>query len=279
MRNSVNDSRRGGALSSMLRVDMRRMLRSRVFYIILAVALLTPIVMTVMLTAMDGNESVNQQTGEVTVLEGPESAWESIGAFPTVGTDTEGGEADALGAGGMDILSMCNINMVFMGVAVFVCLFVCEDFRSGYAKNLFAVRAGRGEYAISKIAVGSLCGALMLICYFAGGMLGGAISGLSFALEGGIGAGNIAMCMIAKIFLVSVFVSIFTVISICARQKTWLALCLSLGGGMLLFMMVPMVTPLASGVLNVVMCLGGGALFSVSFCAIGRAVLRSVSLV
>ena len=77
----------------------------------------------------------------------------------------------------------------------------------------------------------------MLIAYFIGSMLGGAIAGLSFALHG-LNAGNIVMCMLAKIFLMPVFVSIFTLISVAAKQKAWLAICGSLGGGMLLFMMV-----------------------------------------
>jgi hypothetical protein len=43
---------------------------------------------------------------------------------------------------------------MFMMVCVFVCLFICEDFRSGFAKNLFTVRAQKGDYVVSKI----LCG-------------------------------------------------------------------------------------------------------------------------
>ena len=35
-----------------------------------------------------------------------------------------------------------------------------------------------------------------------------------------------------EIFLMLVFVSIFTLISIGAKQRTWLAICGSLGGGM-----------------------------------------------
>lgn len=283
MSGNIKQAGRSGMLSSMLRADIRRMLKSRLFYIMPAVALLVPVIMTVMLTAMDGKETVNQQTGEVTVMEGPESVWESIGSLPSsgdeIGSENGVGEDGTDSMAGMDMLSMCNINMVFMGVAVFVCIFVCDDFRSGYAKNLFTVRAGRGEYAWSKVIVGSACGALMLICYFLGGMLGGAVSGLSFALCDGMSVQSIVMCMLSKIFLVSVFVSIFTVISICARQRTWLAICLSLGGGMLLFMTVPMITPLTAGILNVILCLGGGVLFSAGLCAVGRAVLRRVHLV
>ena len=142
-------------LRSMLKVDFRRMSKSRLFYILLACALIMPILMTVMMSMMDGSVSVNPQTGEETIMQGPENAWQNIGTLP-------GGEA----MGGMDIFAMCNINMMFMVVAVFICLFISDDFRSGYAKNLFTVRAGKTDYVISKTIAGFVCGALMLILYF-----------------------------------------------------------------------------------------------------------------
>ena len=88
-----------------------------------------------------------------------------------------------------------------------------------------------------------------MIAYFIGAMLGGIISGLSFDL-GTLNVGNIVMCMIAKIFLMLVFIAIFVLISVSAKQKTWLALCGSLGGGMLLFVMISMITPLNSTMMN-----------------------------
>jgi len=256
----------GKRVKSMLKVDARRMFRSKLFYILIACALLLPIVMTVMMSMMDGSVSVNPQTGEESVMQGPENAWQNIGTLP--------GEP----LGGDEIFMMCNINMAFMGVAVFVCLFISDDFRSGYAKNLFTVRAKRGEYVVSKTISGFLCGAFMLIAYLLGSVLGGAISGLSFDLHG-LNAGNIVMCMIAKIFLMLVFVSIFTLISVAAKQKAWLAICGSLGGGMLLFMTVSLITPLGSTLLNVALCLVGGALFALGLGAISRVVLKKTSLV
>lgn len=269
-------------IKSMIKVDFRRAFGSRLLYIVLAVALFVPIVMNVMLTMMDGQESVNQQTGEVTVMEGPESVWESIGTLPEDSTAPDSapsaeGDAAAMG-GGMDVLSMCNINMMFMGVVAFICLFISDDFKCGYAKNLFTVRAEKWDYVISKTLVGFVAGALMLILYFVGAMLAGAITGLSFEL-GTLTAANIFMCMLAKIFLMLVFVSIFTLISIAVKQKTWLSVCLSLGGGMLLFMMVSMITPLNSGAVNVILCLVGGALFAIGLGAVSNAVLKKTALV
>ena len=253
-------------VKSMLKVDFRRMFKSKLFYILIACALVIPILMTVMMSMMDGSVSVNPQTGEETVMQGPENAWQNIGTLP--------GEP----LGGDEIFMMCNINMMFMVVAVFICLFISDDFRSGYAKNLFTVRAKRGEYVVSKTLSGFICGALMLIVYLVGSMLGGVISGLSFDLHG-FNAGNIVMCMVAKIFLMLVFVSIFTLISVAAKQRAWLAICGSLGGGMLLFMMVSMITPLGSTIINVVLCAVGGALFALGLGAISKAVLKKTSLV
>lgn len=253
-------------LFSMLKVDFRRMLRSALFYIILAVALFTPILMTVMMTMMDGSVSVDPQTGVETVMEGPENVWQNIGTLP--------GEP----LGGDEIFMMCNINMMFMGVCVFVCLFISEEFRSGYAKNLFAVRSRKSDYIISKTLAGFVCGALMLIAYFIGAVIGGAVSGLSFDLHG-LTAANLLMCLLSKILLMPVFVSIFTLISVAAKQKAWLSICGSLGGGMLLFMMVSMITPLSSTVTNVVLCLVGGIAFAVGPGAIGNAVLKKTALV
>ena len=256
----------GKRVKSMLRVDFRRMFKSKLFYILIACALVMPILMTVMMSMMDGQESVNQQTGEITILEGPENAWQNIGTLP--------GEP----LGGDEIFMMCNINMAFMAVAVFVCLFVSDDFRSGYAKNLFTVRAKRGEYVVSKTIAGFICGAFLLVAYLVGSILGGAISGLSFDLYG-LNAGNIVMCMLSKILLMLVFVPIYVLISVAAKQKAWLAICGSLGGGMLLFMMVSMITPLASTILNVVLCAAGGAMFAFGLGAISKVVLKKTSLV
>lgn len=256
----------GKRVKSMLKVDFRRMFKSKLFYILIACALVMPILMTVMMSMMDGLVSTNPQTGEETIMEGPENAWQNIGTLP--------GEP----IGGDEVFMMCNINMMFMAVAVFICLFISDDFRSGYAKNLFTVRAKRGEYVVSKTLSGFICGALMLIAYLVGSILGGAISGLSFDLHG-LSAGNIVMCMLAKIFLMLVFVSIFTLISVAAKQKAWLSICGSLGGGMLLFMMVSMITPLGSTIINVALCAAGGGLFALGLGAISKVVLKKTSLV
>ena len=282
MQNAVKfeKSRFTSRLGTMLKVDFLRMFKSRTFYIILATALLVPVVMTVMLVMMDGSVSTDPQTGKETVMEGPEYVWESFGTVPSTDPAPEQDQQDGAAMGGeMDVLAMCNINLVFMGVSVFICLFIADDFRSGYAKNLFTVRARKGDYVISKTLAGFVCGALMLILYAVGAMVSGLAMGLKFDLVGGMTLGNFVFCMLAKILLMLVFVAIFTLLAVLAKQRSWLSICLSLGGGMILFMMIPMITPLSASVVHVVVCLIAGILAALGLGLIDNLILKKTSLV
>lgn len=200
-------------------------------------------------------------------IEAFDNVWQTIGSVS--------GEGAAMS---MDLTGMCNINLVYFFAAVLVCIFVSDDFRSGYAKNLFAVRAKKSDYVISKTLTGFIGGAFMILAFFVGAMLGGAISGLPFD-TGIAGTNGIVMCLLSKIFLIAVFVPIYVLMSVIGKQKLWLALVGSLMVSMLLFMMIPMLTPLDAGIMNVIMCLAGGALFSVGIGIISNKVLSNTSLV
>lgn len=257
----------GKRLKSMLKVDFRRMFTMPLIYIMTGICLVIPILILVMTTMMDGTVSVDPNTGAQTTIEAFENAWQIIG--------TVSGEGSSMS---MDLTSMCNINLLYFFTAVLVCLFVSEDFKSGYAKNLFTVRAKKSDYVISKTLVGFVGGACMLFAFFTGAMLGGAISGLPFD-AGEAGAGGIVMCLISKLFLMAVFIPIYLLMSVAAKQRTWLSLVVSLGAGMLLFMMIPMLTPLDSTVMNAALCLAGGALFSVGLGSVSSVILKKTSLV
>lgn len=257
----------GKKLKTMLAVDFQRMFKSPIFYIMVGVAFVIPALILVMTTMMAGTVSVDPTTGAETVMEAFENVWQSLGPVS--------GESAGMS---MDLTSMCNINMMYFLAAVLVCIFVSDDFRSGYAKNLFTVRANKTDYVISKTLIGFVGGAAMLIAYFVGTMLGGAISGLPFDL-GTLTVGNIVMCMLSKVFLMLVFVAIFVLVSIVTKQKLWASIVGSLGASMLLFTMIPMMTPLNSGLMNVIMCLIGGGVFSIGLGAVSNMVLKKTSLV
>ena len=255
-------------LKSMLKVDFRRMFTMPLFYIMIGISIVIPILILVMTTMMAGTETIDHVTGEPKVMEQMfTSVWQAIAIIP--------GQNDGMS---LDITTMCNIDMMFFAVAVLVCLFVSDDFRSGYSKNLFTVRSNKVDYVISKTLVGFVCGVAIILAYFVGAMLGGAIAKLSFELVG-VSAMNVVMCMLSKFFLVAVFVPIFLVMSIVGKQKTWLSMILAFGVSMLLFMMITSISPLNSTIMNVILSLAGGLSFSIGIGSISNLILKKSSLV
>lgn len=268
----------GERLRRMLRVDFRRLFRTKLIYILLGACLVAPILIMVMTTMMDGTISKNPQTGEETVIEGFDNAWQIIGSVNGESTESDTTADAAAAMGGMDMMSMCNINMLYFAVAALVCIFVAEDFRSGYAKNLFTVRAGKGGYVASKTIVCCVGAALMVLCFCCGAMIGGAVSGLSFDMEG-FSVTNLVFCILSKIVLVAVFVPIYVVMSVIAKSRLWMSLLLSLMTGMFLFMMIPMLTPLNATAMHLILCAAGGGMFGFGLGAVSRVILSKTSLV
>jgi len=256
-------------LLSMLGVDFRRMFTSSLFYLMMGISLVMPILILVMTTMMDGTVSVNPQTGVESVIEGFDNVWQIIGAVAVSGDSAQMME--------MDITSMCNINMMFFVVAVFVCVFVSADFNSGYAKNLFTVRSKKCDYIISKSLASFVAGASMFISFFVGAMIGGVVSGLPFALND-VNVANIFWCMLSKIFLVGIFTSIYVLASVIAKQKLWLSLLLAFGIGMLMFTIAPIITPLNSTVVNAILCFVGSCLFNFGIGFGSKVILDKTSL-
>lgn len=254
-------------IKTMLGVDFRRMFTAPLFYIMLGISFVIPILVIVMTTMMDGSVSVDPNTGAETVIEGFKNVWQIIGI--------KTGDNSSMS---MDITSMCNINLMYFIIAVLVCIFVADDFRSGYAKNLFTVRADRKEYVVSKSVVCFVSGASMIFAFFVGAMLGGAMMSLPFDLNG-VTAGNILMCLLSKMFIVGIFTSIYVFAGVVAKQKLWLSILLSLGIGMLFFTMVPMITPLNSGLVNVILCLIGTGLFGTGIGIGSYYILKKVSII
>ena len=136
-------------LSSMLKVDIHRMGATPLFPIMLGIAFVMPILILVMTTMVAGTTVANPKTGMETTMEAFTNTWQIIGS--------SGGMMQ------MDMTVLCNINLIYFMAGVFVCLFVAEDFRSGYAKNLFTVRAKKKGYVASKTIVGFIAGVAILL--------------------------------------------------------------------------------------------------------------------
>ncbi|MDE7264934.1 MAG: ABC transporter permease [Clostridia bacterium] len=241
-------------LKSMLKVDFKRMFTMPLVYIMSGICLVIPVLILVM-TSKLGSEEGAAFT----------DVWQAIGSVGGAGAS-------------LDITGMCNINLVYFLIAIFACVFVADDFKSGYAKNIFAVRPKKTDYVISKTLVCFSGGVIMISAYFIGALLGGAIGGLSFETEG-YGAGNITACLISKMFSVAIFASIALLLGVVAKQRLWLSILASLAAGMLLFTMLPMTSPIDSNFINIIMCLVGGAFFGFGLGAVSCVILNKTNLV
>ena len=87
------------------------------------------------------------------------------------------------------------------------------------------------------------------------------------------------MCLLSKILLIGIFTAIYILASVIAKQRLWLSMLVSFGIGMLMFMMVPIITPLNSTIVNVLMCLAGSLLFSFGIGWGSKVILDKTSLV
>ena len=246
-------------LKSMLKVDFKRMFTMPLVYIMAAVSFVIPVLILVMTTMLGGSE------------EGTEAAMGFTNTWQAIGSVSSAEMA-------MDMTAMCNINLLYFLVAVFVCLFVGDDFRSGYVKNLFTVRSKKWDYVLSKSLAGFVGGTIMIVAYFIGAVTGGAIAGLPFDTAG-FGAGGVVACMFSKVFLVAIFASIALLLGVVAKQKIWLSIVGSFAAGALLFTMLPMTSPLNSNFINVIMCLAGGGLFAAGLGAASNLILNKTGLV
>lgn len=251
-------------LKSMLKVDFKRMFTMPLVYIMAGVCFALPILILVMTSTMGGT-AADPNTGIETTVETFTNVWQAIGSV-------SGAEMS------MGLTSMCNINMLYFLVAVLVCVFVADDFKSGYVKNLFAVRSKKTDYVFSKSLVTFAAAAIMFAAYFIGAMIGGAIAKLPFTMEG-FNVGGIIACILSKIFVIAIFVSIALLLGTVAKQKLWISILGSFAAGMLLFMMIPMMTPLNANFIHVIMTLAGGALFAVGLGAVSNIILNKTDLV
>ena len=261
-------------LSSMISLDFKRLFISKFFYIIIGSCLLAPVLILIMTQMMEGSPMNDQygnpildELGNPVLMEGFNNVWQMLGSVSGATTGMS-----------MDITSMCNINMLYFAITVFVSLFIGQEFKSGYSKNLFTMRSSKKEYVFSKSIVSSFAGMLMVLAFFTGILIGGAVSGVSFELVD-VNIMNIIMCLLSKLGIVLVFVGIFIIMSIIGKEKIWFSMISGFAVSMLLFMMITMISPLNATLLEVIMSFGGGLLFILGLGLVSTKVLEKVNLV
>lgn len=243
-------------LKAMLSVDFYRLFHTPLFYIMLVVSAIIP---ALVLTMTGANQTADTQTFT--------NVWQVIESISGANS----------GAGLMDLATMCNINMVFIFVAIMISIFVSHDYSSGYIKSIFTVHSKKVDYVISKCIVGFICGACMIVAYVLGAMIAGLITGLSFDL-GGANVLNVFSCLLSKIFLMGVFVPLYITVAVFFKQKLWLSIIGSFCVGILFYPIAMMTAPLNAGILNLILCLAGGGLLGFGLGALATLVLNKRDL-
>jgi len=229
-RNTFETPKLGKRIKSMLKLDFYRLFRTPVFYIMVVVAALIPVLVLGMAGAAE--------TGEASFT----NTWQVI----------EGLSGNT--AGLMDFANMANINMLFIFAALLISIFIAHDYSSGFVKNIFTVHAKKSDYIVSKTVVGMFGGVCMIISYTLVTLIVGAIMGKSFDL-GSANAGNVILCLLSKAFLMGLFVPLYLSFAVLFKQRLWVTIIATFAAGILFYPIASIAVPLDSTFVTLLMCM------------------------
>ena len=181
-------------LKGMLGVDFYRLFHTPMYYIFLAIAAIIP----AMILGTTGME--NPQTG---VAAAPlyTNTWQIIAAETPLYVVSS-------------IAEYANMNMVFIFGGIMVSIFIGNDYRSGYVKQLFTTHAKKQDYMMSKALVGAFSMACMCITYLIGAVLAGLLVGASFEVN----AGSLVCAILGKMVMSLGWASLYTFLNIIFRR-------------------------------------------------------------
>ena len=199
-------------LRGMLGVDFYRLFHTPMYYIFLAIAAIIP----AMILGTMGME--NPQTG---VAAAPlyTNVWHIIAAEEPLYVVSNIGE-------------YANMNMVFIFGGIMVSIFIGNDYRSGYVKQLFTTHAKKQDYMMSKTLVGAFSMACMCVTYLIGAVLAGLLTGLSFEVS----VGSLSCAILGKILMSLGWASLYTFLNIIFRRYFGISIasCFFFGTGILI---------------------------------------------
>ena len=180
-------------IKSMLGVDFYRLFRTPLFYIFLGIAAIIP-------AMVSGFTTMPNQNGEV--MEPIYSnAWQIIAASEPLYVVNS-------------IADYANMNMVFIFGGIMVSIFIGNDYRSGYVKQLFTTHAKKQDYVISKTITSAFCMVCMCITYFIGGIAGGIWANYSWDVN----VFSLIMAILGKMVMSLGWASLYTFLNVIFRK-------------------------------------------------------------
>ena len=107
-----------------------------------------------------------------------------------------------------------NMNMVFIFGGIMVSIFIGNDYRSGYAKQLFTTHAKKQDYMMSKTLTCAFAMACMCITYLIGTIAAGVLVGADMTVN----AGSLLCAILGKIMMSLGWASLYTFLNIIFRK-------------------------------------------------------------
>ena len=181
-------------IKSMLGVDFYRLFHTPLFYIFLGIAAVIPAMI------LGTGEMENAQTNEISP-QLYDNVWHIIAAEKSLYVVNS-------------IAEYANMNMVFIFGGIMVSIFIGNDYRSGYVKQLFTTHAKKQDYMISKTLTCAFAMACMCITYLLGAVAGGIFKGISFEVN----IGSLIIAIISKMIMSLGWASLYTFLNIIFRR-------------------------------------------------------------
>lgn len=180
-------------IGGMLGVDFYRLFHTPLFYIFLCIAAIIPAMILGTSSMPDPN------TGTVNPIY--TNTWQLVAASTPLYMVSDMGE-------------YANMNMVFIFGGIMVSIFIGNDYRSGYVKQLFTTHAKKRDYMMSK----TLCCAFAMVCmcvtYLIGTVAGGLFSGASMEVN----VSSLIIAIIGKMIMSLGWASLYTFLNIIFRK-------------------------------------------------------------
>ncbi len=180
-------------LGGMLGVDFYRLFHTPLFYIFLAIAAVIPAMILGAGSMSDPNTGVAQPLFTNT--------WHLVAAPHPIYAVSDIGE-------------YANMNMVFIFGGIMVSIFIGNDYRSGYVKQLFTTHAKKQDYMMSKTIVCAFAMACMCITYLLGTIGGCVFAGASMEVN----AGSLVLAILGKMIMSLGWASLYTFLNVIFRK-------------------------------------------------------------
>ena len=179
-------------MKGMLGVDFYRLFHTPLFFIFLAIAAIIPAMVSAMTMMPDQNGNQISLYSNV---------WQIIAASKSLYVIET-------------IADYANMNMVFIFGGIMVSIFIGNDYRSGYVKQLFTTHAKKQDYMISKSLVCAFAMACMCITY----LIGGTVGGLLVGYETDVNVGSLIIAILGKIIMSLGGASLYTFLNVIFRR-------------------------------------------------------------